>query len=152
MLDDEILALLAERLQGRNRSPRTLLITLVNEHEGIPHREVLEQYPLNEVIGQLQETEDLWRCAECQRWTRLTEIVEAKDKETGKKEKVCFSCRPDLARKLHPDWIPPADVDEDEADSEEARNLNEEMRSFMPPDDDDGDPANDSTFTVLEDP
>jgi len=152
VLDDEILALLAERLQGKNRSPRAPLIALVNEHEGIPSREVLDQYPLNEVIEQLQEMEDLWRCAECQCWTRLTEIVEAKDKETGKKEKVCFSCRPDLARKLHPDWIPPVSVDEDEIDSAEARDLGEEMRSFMPSDDDEGDPANDSTFTVLEDP
>jgi hypothetical protein len=144
VLDDDLLALLAERIQGTRKSPRGPLIALVNEMEGTPRREVLERYPLDEVIKQLQEQEDLWRCAECQIWTRSTKLVESRGGEL-----VCYDCRPDLARRDNPDFQKAASSDEDEEpDSVEARNLDEELRSFLPGDDDRDESPNDTMLNI----
>jgi hypothetical protein len=147
VLDDDLLALLAERIQGTRKSPRGPLIALVNEMEGVPRREVLERYPLDEVVKQLQEQEDLWRCGECQIWTRATKLVESRGNEP-----VCYDCRPDLARRDNPDFQKAAssssDDEDEEPDSAEARSLDEELRSFLPGDDDRDESANDAMLNI----
>ena len=148
MLDDELLEILAEKLAGKRVTPRNTLITLVHEREGVPRRLVLDQYPLNEVIDQLNQYADLWRCSECTAWTPEADLVEHKG------ERVCFKCRPDLGKRAAPDEYPRVLLDEDDVeepeDYAEERDLQEELRAFTAHDDDDPPPTDAQLSIVRE--
>jgi len=116
MLDDGLLADLAEQLEGTTETLRIPLVKLVQTEEGggAPI-EILERFPVSLITSQLREQEDLCRCPECHIWTRLIRMAELKNGDL-----ICHQCRPDLARRDDPDAarVPRRGEDEEDADEE----------------------------------
>ncbi len=142
MMDDGLLATLAERLEGGSRPLRLVLLALVKEEEGENSpEEILRRYPVTQTNDQLREQEDLCRCMECSVWCRATKLSEVVSKEGGRKTTllICYTCRPDLAIRDDPDRPRRGKHDEEEEEEGEGelnihRDLSEvdpELRGFF---------------------